>query len=100
MHDYKDFVDVLILSRLAKAMKPDSLVLIADMVMPKRVHEADLPATTMDNIVLAMGGKERTEQHFMNILDEAGLTLVKVWKAGVGAGALVEAKLKSSESWS
>lgn len=95
MHDYKDSVDVLIHSQVAKAMKPDSLVLIADMVMPERVHEADLPAATTDNIVLVMGGKERTEQHLRRILDEAGLTLVKVWRASAGAGALVEAKLKS-----
>jgi hypothetical protein len=84
----------LILSQLAKAMKPDSLVLIADMVMPARVGEADLPAATMDNIVFVLGGKERTEESFRVVLDEAGLELVKVWRPNVGAGALVEARLK------
>ena len=95
MHDYSDTVDVLILSQLAKAMKPDSLVLIADMVMPQRVHEADLPAATMDNIVAVLGEKERTEEGFRKILDEAGLMLVKVWRASAGVGALVAAKLKN-----
>lgn len=76
-------------------MKPDSLVLIADMVMPARVGEAELPAATMDNIVFALGGKERTEESFRGLLDKAGLELVKVYKATVGGGAVVEARLKN-----
>ena len=95
MHDYSDDVNALILSQVAKAMKPDSLVLIADMVMPARVGEADLVAATMDNIVFTLGGKERTEAMFKDLFDKAGLEMVKVWRASVGAGALVEAKLKS-----
>ena len=95
MHDYSDDVNVLILSQLAKAMKPDSLVLIADMVMPARVGEADLPAAMVDNIMFIMGGKERTEESFKEIFDRAGLELVKVWRASFGAGALIEARLKN-----
>jgi hypothetical protein len=95
LHGYSDSVDVLILSQLAKAMKPDSIVLIADMVMSARVGEADFPAATLNNIVMAMGGKERTEVGFREILSKAGLELVKVWRATAGAAALVEAKLKN-----
>jgi hypothetical protein len=95
MHDYSDAVDVLILSQVVKVMKPDSLVLISDMVMPARVGEADLPAATMDNIMFTLGGKERTEAMFKDLFDKAGLEMVKVWRASAGAGALVEAKLKS-----
>jgi hypothetical protein len=75
-------------------MKPDSLVLIADMVMPERVHEADLPAAVIDNIIFALGGKERTEEGFKELFDRAGLELVKLWRASVVAGALLEARLK------
>ena len=95
MHDYSDDVNVIILAQLAKAMRPDSLVLVADMVMPARLGEADLPAATMDNIMFLMGGKERTEESFREMFDRAGLELVKVWKASFGAGALVEARLKN-----
>jgi hypothetical protein len=95
MHDYSDAVNISILSQLVKAMKPDSLVLIADMVLPARVHEADLPAATMDNIMFVLGGKERTEEAWRNMLDKAGLELVKVWSAGVGGGALVETRMKN-----
>jgi hypothetical protein len=49
----------------------------------------------MDNIVFTLGGKERTEAMFKDLFDKAGLEMVKVWRASVGAGALVEAKLKS-----
>jgi hypothetical protein len=84
-----------LLSQLAKAMKPDSLVLVADMVMLARVGEADLPAATMDNIMFLVGGKERTEESFKELFDRAGLELVNVWRASFGAGAPIEARLKN-----
>jgi hypothetical protein len=76
-------------------MSADSRVLLADMVMPARVTEADLAAAVTDVCVMVMGGKERTEEGFKTILKGAGLELVKVWRASVGAGALVEARLAS-----
>lgn len=92
-HD-SDKANVIILSQIAKAMDPESLLPVPDMVMPARVHEADLPAATMDNIMFALGGKERSEEGFKTLFAEAGLELIKVYKAPVGAGALVEARLK------
>ncbi|KIW38277.1 uncharacterized protein PV06_09257 [Exophiala oligosperma] len=96
MHDYSDENCSKILSHVRDAMAPDSKVLIADMVMPKRVHEADLPAAAMDNCVMVMGGKERTAEGFEKILDDAGLKLEKIWQSreGGAAGNIVEAKLK------
>lgn len=96
IHDYSDENCVTILRHLKDALDADSKVLILDMVMPKRVYEADLPAAAMDNTVMVMGGKERTEQGFQKILDEAGLKFVKTYRSreGGGAGALVEAGLK------
>jgi hypothetical protein len=44
--------------------------------------------------MFVMGGKERTEAMFADILDKAGLELVKVYRADIGAGALVEARTK------
>jgi hypothetical protein len=74
-------------------MSTDSRVLLADMVLPARVTEADLSAAAMDVCVMVMGGKERTERGFKTILEAAGLEIVKVWRASFGAGALVEARL-------
>jgi hypothetical protein len=56
--------DVTILKHLVNAMKPDSRILIADFVIPARIGEADLGAAAMDNTVMAMGGKVRTEAMF------------------------------------
>ncbi|KAK5226560.1 hypothetical protein LTR47_009017 [Exophiala xenobiotica] len=97
MHDYSDEHCSKILSQIRDAMAPDSKVLIADMVMPKRVSEADLPAAAMDNCVMVMGGKERTAEGFSKILDDAGLKLEKIWQSRVGgaAGNIVEARLKA-----
>jgi hypothetical protein len=97
IHDYSDENCVKILSHLRAAMAPDSKVLIADMVMPKRVQEADLPAAAMDNCVMVMGGKERTADGMKKILDEAGLEMVKIWQSreGGATGNIVEAVLPS-----
>jgi O-methyltransferase domain len=94
MHDYSDENCVKILSHLRDAMALDSKVLIADMVMPERVYEADLPAAAMDNCVMVMGGKERTEG-IKKIIEESGLKLVKVWqsRAGGATGNIIEAML-------
>jgi len=46
------------------------------------------------NVMFVIGGKERTEAMFVDILDKAGLELVKVYRADIGAGALVEARTK------
>ncbi|KIX95069.1 uncharacterized protein Z520_09379 [Fonsecaea multimorphosa CBS 102226] len=95
MHDYSDANCVLILSHLRDAMSPDSKVLIADMVMPQRVYEADLPAAAMDNVVMVMGGKERTAEGFNKLLEAAGLKMVKIWhsREGGATGNIVEAML-------
>ncbi|OCT50406.1 putative O-methyltransferase [Cladophialophora carrionii] len=97
IHDYSDENCVKILSHLRAAMAPDSKVLIADMVMPKRVSEADLPAAAMDNCVMVMGGKERTADGMKKILDEAGLKMLKIWQSreGGATGNIVEAVLPS-----
>jgi O-methyltransferase domain len=94
MHDYADAVCVSILSRLAEAMAPDSRVLIADMVMPQRVGEADFPAAILDQCVMTMGGKERTENGFRAIMEPAGLELVKVWRIPGVPGGCVEGRLE------
>ncbi|KIW70707.1 hypothetical protein PV04_02951 [Phialophora macrospora] len=98
IHDYSDENCVKILSHLRAAMAPDSKVLIADMVMPRRVQEADLPAAAMDNCVMVMGGKERTADGMKKILEEAGLKMVKIWQSreGGAAGNIVEAVVSSA----
>lgn len=94
LHDYADPVCVEILSRLAEAMEQDSRVLVCDMVIPQRVGEVDFPAAVLDQCVLAMGGKERTEAGFRGLFESAGLELVQVWRVVGVPGACVEGRLK------
>lgn len=79
MHDYSDEHCVEILKHIRNAMAADSRVLISEMLLPKKVDEAGLSATMMDNFMMSMGGKERTEEQFRQLLLDAGLELVKVW---------------------
>lgn len=95
LHDYADPVGVEILGNLAKAMSPTSRVLICEMVLAPRVGEHDFASAVLDQAVMTMGGKERTEAGFQKMFDAAGLELVKTWRAPGVPGGCVEAKLKS-----
>lgn len=95
MHDYSDAVCIDILSHLAHAMAPDSRVLVCEMVLPQRVGEADFPAAVLDQAVMTMGGKERTEEGFKHLFEGAGMELLMVWRVPGVPGACVEGKLKS-----
>ncbi len=93
MHDFSDAVCVSILKQIAPAMAPDSVLLISDFCLPELVTESDLPAVTMDITILNMGGKERSERGFRNLLTAAGLEFVQAYHAQVGFGAIIEARL-------
>lgn len=95
LHDWSDEDAIRILKPIAQAMGPKSKLLIADFLIPAESSEADLAAAVMDMSMLLCAGKERTEDGFKMILEAAGLELVEIFKAPVGAGAIVEAKLKA-----
>jgi len=94
LHDYADPVCIDILTQLSKSMSPSSRVLICDMVIPQRVGEADFASAVLDQAVMTMGGKERTEQGFKSLFEASGLELVKVWKVPGVPGGCVEGRLK------
>jgi hypothetical protein len=76
------------------AMSETSRVLICDMLLAQRVGEADFPAAVLDRAVMTMGGKERTEEGFMKLLESAGMEFVKTWIVPGVPGACVEGRLK------
>lgn len=94
LHDYSDAVGIQILTQLAKSMSSESRVLICEMVLPSRVGEADFPAAVLDQAVMTMGGKERTEAGFSKMFEAAGIELVQVWRAFGVPGGCVEGRLK------
>ena len=94
MHDYADPLCVDILSHIARAMSPDSRVLVCDMVLPERLYEATFGAAVMAQAVMTMGGKERTEAGFKQLFESAGIELVQVWRAPGVPGGCVEGRLR------
>ncbi|KAF5612641.1 O-methyltransferase B [Fusarium tjaetaba] len=94
LHDYADAVGIQILTHLAEAMKPYSRVLICEMVLAPRVGEADFASAVLDQAVMTMGGKERTEAGFQKMFDASGLELFKTWRVPGVPGGCVEARLK------
>lgn len=96
LHDYADPVGIEILTRLAEAMSPESRVLICEMVLAPRVGEHDFASAVLDQAVMTMGGKERTESGFQKMFEAAGLELVQTWRAPGVPGGCVEARLKRS----
>ena len=78
-------------------MAPDSRVLIQEQIMPGVIKNPELEANVavLDVACMVMGGKERTEGGFRDILEQSGLELVKIWKAEMAPAGVVEAKLKA-----
>ena len=93
LHDYFDEDCIRILRPLAEATSNDSVLLIADMIVPAICSEADISAAVMDITTMTMGGKERTEKGFLDILAKSGLNLEKVWRSAAGANAIIEVHL-------
>lgn len=96
LHDFSDPFCVAILSKIVPAMAPDSRILIADLMLPENATANELGIVSFDMTMFNMGGKQRTEACFQQILEEAGCELVKIWKSEIGFGVIVEAKLKGS----
>lgn len=95
MHNYQDNVCRAILENIIKAMGPSSRLLIAEIIVPARTTVGeDMSTYWMDMVMLGLGGKERRENEFKDLLESVGLELVKIWPAEVGNQAIVEARLK------
>ncbi|KAL3422771.1 o-methyltransferase [Phlyctema vagabunda] len=97
LHNYQDDVCIKILANTAAAMGSTSRLLIGEVVVPTITEVAgDMSAYAMDAVMIAIGGKERSEKDFSKILQPAGLELVKIWPASAGNQAIIEAKLKGA----
>ena len=100
MHDYSDPVCIDMLEQVVPAMGPDSVVLIAEFCFPPQANPADLPIAAMDMAIFNMGGKERSEDGFKQILEAAGLEYVTTHRSEGGFAAIVEARLAESRTTS
>ena len=78
-------------------MGPTSRLLIAEIIVSAHTTVGeDMSTYWMDMVMLGIGGKERREKEFSDLLQSVGLELVKIWPAEVGNQAVVESRLKGA----
>ncbi|KAI1453937.1 putative O-methyltransferase [Annulohypoxylon moriforme] len=93
LHDWGDDDCVKILEQLRPAMKQGySRLLINEIIVPDR--NPTWPVTSMDQLVFVLGAMgERSEGHWVNILNRAGFKVTKVYNYEMGSESLIEAEL-------
>ena len=76
-YSWNDEPSKVILGSVAKAVAPDSVVIVDDVVMPQ--VGASWKQSSMDLAMMTMlAAVERTENHFAQLLQESGLKLRNV----------------------
>lgn len=75
-------------------MAEDSIILIADMVVPEKVQRDDTYVYWMDLTMLMFAGKGRSAKDWQKLFDESGLELVKIWEPAIGTQCVVEGRKK------
>jgi hypothetical protein len=77
IHDWTEEQCLTILGHCRRAMRPNSRVLIIEMVLP--AGNAPHPGKMLDMMMLVgPGGQERTEPEYRDLLNKAGLRLTRV----------------------
>lgn len=94
LHDWSDPVCREILSNTVKSMGPDSRVLIAEYEVPAVGASAKL--ALQDINMMGLGGMERTEKQWSDLLESAGLKLAKMWRTKGSNFVIVEGRLTSA----
>lgn len=94
MHDWPDVECSKILRNQADAMGPDSIILVAEAVIPERVQCEDTYCYMMDLTMFNFGGKERSRVDWENLFEMSGLELVKIWQASTGSQGVIEGRKK------
>ena len=98
LHDWNDDDAVRILQRAREALTPDGRVLVIERVMPGRVEDRPehRTATRSDlNMLVGLGGRERTMEDFDALLSAAGLSWRRTLPA-VSAFSVIEASARST----
>ncbi|EGS20257.1 O-methyltransferase-like protein [Thermochaetoides thermophila DSM 1495] len=95
LHNYYDPVCITILKNQARAMGPDSRLIVCEMLVPDKVEVgAPMDVHWMNFSMLMLGGKERRLAEFEDIFEQAGLEIAGVWRAKAGYCAMIEGRLR------
>ena len=80
IHDWADEDSLAILRNVAEAMKPDSTVLLVEMIVPPRPCDrwSDAIARSDLNMLVNTGGRERSASEFQGLFEAAGLELSRI----------------------
>ncbi|GAA3828795.1 methyltransferase [Streptomyces phyllanthi] len=79
LHDWDDEKSLRILRGIRESIKPEGRLLIFERVVPDVVGAEHRRALLADMLMLVLtGGRERTEDEYRGLLDQAGFTLASV----------------------
>ena len=78
IHDWSDELSVKILTNCQKAMKPDSKLLLIEMVIPEERKPHASFFMDLNMMVLTHGGMERTEAEYRELYKSSDLKLLRV----------------------
>jgi SAM-dependent methyltransferase len=81
LHDWDDEQSAMILRNCRRAMPPDGKLLIVERVLPARFEASSLHRSIARadlTMLVALGGRERTEKEFSVLLESSGFRLAKV----------------------
>ena len=77
IHDWDDERTTRLLKNCYRALAPKGTLLLVEMVVPPNNEPS--PAQAMDlNMLVVLGGRERTEEEYQHLLAEVGFRLVRV----------------------
>ncbi|KAK0750730.1 S-adenosyl-L-methionine-dependent methyltransferase [Schizothecium vesticola] len=81
LHDYYDDKCQTILRQVVKAMAPTSRVILCEYVMPEgKDLGGDVFPYLLDFLLFMVGGLERTETQWRQLLGSVGLEVVNIWR--------------------
>ncbi len=81
LHDWEDEKACEILKNVRKAMPENSALLVIEKILPNTIEKDCLHLYMNDLYIWSVcGGKERTEEEFLNIFGKSGLMLEKKYK--------------------
>jgi len=83
LHDWADEDVIVILERCREAACPHPRLIIVERVLPEQVSRGDLEALLTDlNMMVMLGGRERTAAEFRQLLDAAGWRPAQILPTG------------------
>jgi hypothetical protein len=96
LHDWTDARAQQILTRCAEAVPPHGVLVINELIMPERVEPSAPPRSPDERVIrqdlsmlVLMGGRERTEGEYRQILASAGFRLTQCLSTAAPSSLLV-----------